>query len=122
MGKQQYDPEWPFYWPLRRELDRSENMPGTPDPYANKNYETHAEMREKDIYPTGNSLQDFLRRQKEYATFLVIYFIAFCSCLCFYMACCKKKKAPTKRVTDREYTGVTDQSGDGTMKESLAIN
>ena len=79
-------------------------------------------MREADVYPSGSSIKDFLRMQSKPVTFLIIFAVSILSCAVVYPCCCKKKKPPTKRVSDRDYSGMTDDSKDGTLVASLAIN
>ena len=110
MGKQQYDPNYNFYWPLKEEMDVSTNMLFGQDSYDTKQYLLRSEMRAQGKYPNGdefaeNHMQPYkanLPKENDTLTIILLVIASAISVVGVVIIIClrNRKEKPSDEIED----------------------
>ena len=130
IGRQQYDPSWDYYWPEKKEKDRSSDIDTRNDPYNTKEYEERSKMREEGIYPTPSSswLPRIIRDNLMLSVIIGVAGLFMIVTIIICCVCCFKTRRKDTYIykTYSQVAGGVDEveqlDDDGTPQQEGAIN
>lgn len=99
IGRQQYDPQWEFYWPLDKSKDYSQDIDGTKNPYDDKRYAERSEMRKNGVRPTTSQIDKLIDIFKNNLMLSIIVLVAAIFLLITLIICCVCMVKKTRKDT-----------------------